>query len=135
MKKECGNTMAEFIIASSIVILLASGAFLGLNSYNVASKIHVAETDISNFRMAISKYNAEIGNLPTNLNELSERKNGKGPWLTDINFIDPWGEDYIYVVQEKSYAVWSKGPDRIDDTENGLNVDFSGDDVGILRRR
>ena len=135
MKRECGNTMAEFIIASSIVILLATGAFLGVDSYNAASRIHVAETDIANFRMAISKYNAEIGNLPANLNELSERKNGKGPWLTEINFIDPWGEDYIYVVEGKSYAVWSKGSDRVDETQNGLDNDFSGDDVGFVRRR
>ena len=76
------------------------------------SQNDVVRSDLVEISSAVSQYNYDIGEYPTNLTALTSKKNGKGPWLDELKK-DPWNQDYQYKISsdKKRYAVWSKMKD------------------------
>ncbi len=79
-------------------------------------------------------YEVDTGAYPKALQDMiqqpSDVKDWKGPYLDAQNLIDPWGHPYVYVYPARrnasGYDLYSMGPDGQDSTP---------DDIGKLAGR
>lgn len=132
--RRAGFTLIEIIVSCAIIIALGAAAFLGAGTALDSGRYHTARTGTSAIAMALVQYKFEIGVLPTTdqgLGRLTESVNGKGPWVSSESLVDPWGNDYHYNVNGRSYAVWSYGKDG-NNNSGAMPETIQGDDVGIV---
>lgn len=89
-----------------------------------------AQSDLSALGVAISQYAFEIGEYPSKIEDLKEKKGQYGPWLKEINK-DPWGNEYQYKSdKDKGFVVYSYGSDK---TDNGTSVEsVNTKDIGYV---
>ncbi len=94
-----------------IIIVVALG-IMGTAEYINSAKNDVIRSDLVEISNAVSQYNYDIGEYPTNLSVLTKTKNSKGPWLDELKK-DPWNQDYQYKISsdKKRYVVYSKMKD------------------------
>jgi general secretion pathway protein G len=127
-----GFTLLEIMLVVMIIALL-----LGFAIYKLTGNLEVARevrarSDIQTIQMQLSLYDALTGNLPTEEQGLSALvsmpKSEPRPsnWRQLMKEIpkDPWGQEYVYVIPGKhhpeSYDLFSKGLDRLPDTEDDI---------------
>lgn len=101
---ESGLTLIELTIV--IVILGILAAFIAPRVMNAPQKANVAkaQTEISGIKTALEQYNLATGEYPTTeqgLNALWRAPspappNWDGPYIDSPNFVDPWGNPYVY---------------------------------------
>lgn len=132
--KHKGYTIVELIVCLGVIMLLAYGAVIGVNHYYTAGRYNTVRSDLSVISMAVSKYRFEKGSYPADLNALTVRVAPYGPWLTKEFLEDPWGNTYHYSFGNESYAVWSCGANKANNSGNPLTFGFSGDDIGEIRK-
>jgi general secretion pathway protein G len=128
-------TLMELLLVAGILALLAAFAIPKLFEQAQSANIKICEAAIGQngpIAKALKNYKWDMGQFPDTdegLEALYQSKdeaddeNYKGPYLEGAfeQLKDPWGSPYEYrfpgdVNGEEMYDLWSRGPDRVDDS-------------------
>lgn len=130
-RKHKGSMIAELAVV--LVILGFIFTFISPNISEIlnSGKHSTAQSQASSISLAIQQYAFELNSYPDTLDDLTEKNGQFGPWITEDDLLDPWGNEYHYAVDEANgmISVWSYGKNGSNNSGNGNN--FTGDDIGV----
>lgn len=131
--KKRGFSLIEMVVVISIIVALASGAFIVGNTVLQNGRFNAAKSEVSALSLAVSQYHFEIGSWPANLEALATAVGQYGPWFDSESLADPWGHAFNYAINAngRQFAIWSNGANGVNDSGN-MPAQFIGDDVGII---
>lgn len=132
-KARKGFSLPEILVACAIIVAMSSCAVATADNLMRMGRYNAAKASVASISVAVAKYRFETGSLPVDLPALTNPANNRGPWLNANELVDPWNQNYNYYVPENgnTYAIWSNGPDRTNNSGNPT-TDFSSDDIGII---
>ena len=135
-----------FTLVEMITVMVIVGILLGFvltGSFNAIkeARIEKAKAAIKAAKAALEMYEADVGNYPvyTGSNDFKawlQDGDGSTGWngsymnfvdadldTTKNHYIDPWGQTYGYdSIDGESYQLWSYGPDQVDNSGNGDDI-------------
>lgn len=117
-----GFTLVEMLLVLVILATLAAIVVPKFVGRTEQAKITAAQTQISNFEVALDSFEVDNGFYPKGSDGLrdlfvepSEATNWRGPYMKQDVPNDPWGNAYVYECPGKynvnGYDLYSKGPD------------------------
>jgi general secretion pathway protein G len=127
-----GFTLIELIVVITIIGILAAAVVVNYPRYVERARRGRAEADVENLKNAVNLFRMEQSRWPETLEDLVNPPETRGglqeePYLEKLP-IDPWGNEYIYVIEDNRPVIISMGPDGQEGTQDDLsNVDMSGD--------
>jgi len=124
-----GGTLLFFgvVYLGLLTVIAASGPAIG--GGHPRPQITAAATDVSNMKVALDMFKADVGRYPTaaeGLNVLVNRPAGVAGWqhpYLDKLPTDPWGEPYVYRCpgsKGKTFDLLSCGPDGVAGTADDI---------------
>lgn len=133
MKKRLGSSpMLELIVYLIIIMSISATVYLnpdltsiGRDSQNKAIVNTVAS--------AVAQFKFETGDYPSQLNDLTIKKDIYGPYLLAENLKDTYAQpiNYSFNAEQKKFMVWSNGKNKVSNSNIGTGT-IAGDDVGIV---
>jgi len=131
-RREGGFSLIELMVVIAIIAMLA--AIVGFNVMNALGKgeIAAAKSQISNFKTALISYRVEFKKFPSTEEGLKALiDNEKGTKFLDQKEVpsDPWGNPYVYKLENNEPIIISYGADGSPGGE-GENADISSDNLG-----
>lgn len=128
-----GFSLIEMVVVISIIVALASGAFIVGNSVLQNGKFNAARSEVAALSLAVSQYHFEVGSWPANLEALATAVGQYGPWYDSESLDDPWGHGFNYAINAngRQFAIWSNGANGTNDSGN-VPAQFVADDIGII---
>lgn len=129
-----GYTFVEVMVVVALVALLSKFVLPYINDYIQGGNISKVQSEMSAIANDIVRYKHETGQYPGSLAMLGA-DNGlyKAVPGYAANVNDPWGQSYYYQYNNTlGYAVWSGGPNRVNDSGNGYQGGLKNDDRGIV---
>ena len=122
-------TLVEIMIVLAIIMVLIGFAVQRLGGIGETAKIARAQADIGNITGAVRLYesmNLQPPSTSEGLQALVSKPASAKRWnqMMDSVPLDPWGNEYQYRFpgkhKTKSFDLYSKGPDRIENTEDDI---------------
>jgi general secretion pathway protein G len=107
---QAGFTLIEILIASGILVVIASIAVVGYRGYVETTKVNIAINQLTEMSIALSDYGSDNASFPDSLAEIG---------LDAL--LDPWGNPYQYL---NIAAAPGNGKVRKDHNLVPLNTDF-----------
>ncbi|MDX9754405.1 MAG: type II secretion system major pseudopilin GspG [bacterium] len=118
---EKGFTLVELLLVLVILATLAAIVVPKFAGRSEQAKVTAAQTQISNFSVALDAFEVDNGFYPKGrdglgdlVDEPNDAKSWHGPYLKEIP-LDPWGNEYVYENPGKhnqnGYDLLSMGPD------------------------
>ena len=117
-------TLVELMLVVIIIGTLVAMVMPRLAGRTEQAKRAAARADIeANISSGLDLYEIDHGSYPDNLDVLTEKVDGKGPYLKK-KAIDPWGHPYKYVYPgtHGDYDLYSFGKDGVDNNGEGDDV-------------
>ncbi len=132
MRGTGGFSLIELMVVIAIIAMLA--AIVGFNVMNALGKgeVAAAKQQISNFKTALISYRMEFKKFPSTEEGLKVLiDNEKGTKFLDQKEVplDPWGNAYMYKLENNEPIISSYGADGAQGGE-GENADISSDNLG-----
>lgn len=124
--------MADVVIGIAVMMVLMAAGSYGFSMYIDNKNTGKATAETGMIANAISRYRYEMRSYPGTLTALTSASGVYGPWLTAVPTTDPWGDVYHYYSGPKSFAVWSNGVDKVNNSGSGVPSSLLGDDVGFV---
>lgn len=127
-KTKAGFTLIELLITIVILGVLVSIVAPEMFGKVDSSKRKAAYAQMQSFETAISTYRLDVGELPSDLQELrnSSKPGWDGPYLPKSIPLDPWGSPYVYRVpgdEGNPFYLASLGKDkRVGGTDDNEDV-------------
>ena len=126
-RKDRGFTLVEIMVVVVILGMLATLVLPNVLGSQATAQDRKAKADLAAIHSTVKLYFIENGSVPT-LEELIEEDDKGQAFLEGYDEVpkDPWGNPYYIAVDRdnpRNYAVWSNGPDGIEDTEDDLRSD------------
>ncbi len=127
--KQSGFTLIEILVVMAIIGMLAIMVAPNIFNQQAGAQRDAALSQISSLETALDAYRLDVGEYPDSLEGLVENDSGRaswnGPYLRREVPQDPWGNDYIYEADGRSFTLMSYGPDgerggEGDDADIGL---------------
>jgi general secretion pathway protein G len=142
---QAGFSLVELLVVIAILGILISLVTAGAQAARRRGALTKAKTTIASIETAIAMYQGDMGEYPASGNTelvsaLQDDPNDVdwgGPYsefkqdeVKDGELIDPWGNPYVYVSvnggspqhREKSFDLYSHGPNGTDDSGTGDDV-------------
>lgn len=116
-KTSRGFTLIELLIVMAILAMLAALVGPALFSNLGRGQRSAAQTQMDALATALDSYRLDIGRYPRELDGLLENDTGRdvwnGPYLerTEVVPLDPWGNEYVYSAEGRSFELMSLGAD------------------------
>lgn len=115
-------TLVEMLLVLVILATLAAIVVPKFSGRSEQAKVTAAQTQIANFEIVLDAFEVDNGFYPKGRDGLrdlvqqpSEAKNWRGPYLKQEIPLDPWGNEYVYENPGKrnpnGYDLYSLGPD------------------------
>ena len=115
-------TLIELLLVLVILGVLAAIVVPKFTKRSEQARITAATADIANLGTALDAFEVDTGRYPTGeealkalMDQPSNAKDWKGPYLKRSITNDPWGNPYIYKCpgqhNAKGYDLYSYGPD------------------------
>ncbi|MBD3180981.1 type II secretion system protein GspG [Candidatus Poribacteria bacterium] len=135
--KQSGFTLIELMVVITILALLGGMVMPRVIGRLRQAKPQKAQLDINQIKVALDMYAADNGDYPTTEQGLEalirqptsppEPMNWNGPYVDPTNFLDPWGNKYVYVSpgnhEGYDYDLYSYGADGQEGgTEDGADI-------------
>ena len=133
-KRARALSFVEILIFCGIFAILCVFFYSNYFKMNERSRFNVARTYVfETLPKALESYKLDVGEFPADEQGLEAllappigvEAKWKGPYLSDGNLKDPWGNDYLYTYPSTQgdceYDLWSRGSDGItsdDDISN-----------------
>lgn len=129
--RSSGFTLIELLIVIVIVGLLASLVAPEMFSKVDSSRVKTATAQMELLETSLNTYRLDMGRYPDNLDQLiaSDSKNWDGPYLPKEVPLDPWGNPYVYQVNNENGASFSLMSYGSDGRAGG-----EGDDADIIHK-
>jgi len=124
-----GFTLIEILVVMAIIGMLAVMVAPNLFRQQAGAMRDAALSQISSLETALDSYRLDMNRYPDSLAELMENESGSaswnGPYLRREVPMDPWGNDYVYQSDGRSFTLLSYGADGArggegDDADIGL---------------
>ena len=124
-----GFTLIEILVVMAIIGMLAVMVAPNIFNQQAGAQRDAVLSQISSLEAALDTYRLDVGQYPDSLEGLIENDSGRaawnGPYLRREVPMDPWGNEYIYESQRRSFTLVSYGPDgerggEGDDADIGL---------------
>ena len=127
--KSRGFTLIEILVVMAIIGMLAVMVAPNLFRQQAGAMRDAALSQISSLETALDSYRLDMNEYPDSLAELMENESGSaswnGPYLRRAVPTDPWGSEYVYQSDGRSFTLISYGADGAsggegDDADIGL---------------
>ena len=124
-----GFTLIEILVVMAIIGMLAVMVAPNIFNQQAGAQRDAVLSQISSLEAALDTYRLDVGQYPDSLEGLIENDSGRaawnGPYLRREVPMDPWGNEYIYESEGRSFTLVSYGPDgerggEGDDADIGL---------------
>lgn len=124
-----GFTLIEILVVMAIIGMLAVMVAPNLFRQQVGAMRDAALSQISSLETALDSYRLDMNRYPDSLAELMENESGSaswnGPYLRREVPMDPWGNEFEYQSNGRSFTLLSYGADGArggegDDADIGL---------------
>jgi general secretion pathway protein G len=128
-----GFTLLEIIVVIAILGLLAGLAIANVDKLFGNAKLDIARQSITSMKVPLTTYRLDLGDYPATAEGLTALASApstradrwRGPYVADGKLpLDPWNEPYQYRYpgqkNKDGYDLWSKGPDRVDGTQDDI---------------
>ena len=124
-----GFTLIEILVVMAIIGMLAVMVAPNLFRQQAGAMRDAALSQISSLETPLDSYRLDMNEYPDSLAELMENESGSaswnGPYLRREVPSDPWGNEYIYQSDGRSFTLMSYGADgsrggEDDDADIGL---------------
>jgi len=128
-RRSRGFTLIEILVVMAIIGMLAVMVAPNLFRQRAGAMRDAALSQISSLETALDSYRLDMNQYPDSLAELMENESGSaswnGPYLRREVPSDPWGNEYIYQSDGRSFTLISYGADGSrggegDDADIGL---------------
>ena len=119
-----GFTLIEIMLVVGIITVLMGSAIFMLTGNLEFAKEQRARGDINAIVTQVRMFEMKSGGVPLSQSQGLQALVGKGKGFEELPK-DPWGEYYQYKVDSssaKGFKVYSKGPDRQDNSGGGDDV-------------
>lgn len=121
-------TLVELMLVVIIIGILVAMVMPRLAGRTEQARESAARADIeANISTALDLYELDNGAYPASLNALVEKPadalNWKGPYLKKNNFLDPWGNPYVYKcpgTHNPDYDLYSYGRNGVEGGEDDI---------------
>lgn len=132
LKSQEGFTLIEVLLVMVILTVLAAVVVPKFTNRSEQARVTAAHTDIANLEVALDAYEVDNGRYPSASEGLkalienpSDSRNWKGPYLKRGVPKDPWGNEYIYTQPGKhntyGYDILSFGGDKKDGGDDDID--------------
>jgi general secretion pathway protein G len=127
--KARGFTLIEILVVMAIIGMLAVMVAPNLFRQQAGAMRDAALSQISSLETALDSYRLDMNRYPDSLEELMENESSSaswnGPYLRREVPMDPWGNEYEYQSDGRSFTLLSYGADGArggegDDADIGL---------------
>ena len=129
-------TLLEILVVLAIIGLLAGLAISNSDKIFGSSQVAVAKVFVrDSLKTSLVRYRIELGDYPSTAEGMAallaapanKADRWRGPYIDSPGNkapLDPWGEPYQYrypgIHNKGSYDLYSKGPDKVDGTEDDI---------------
>ena len=148
--KQNGFTAIEVAIICAVIFTIAAIGYATFSDEPDAADRAASLAKVQELASAVIIYKSQTGAYPTNLQALTVASGIYTPVITSLPASDPFGTanagingsaggvtPYAYAFNENSFAVWSFGKDRNNNSGGSGSsppAAFNGDDVGKLSK-
>ena len=126
-----GFTLVELMVVIAIIAALAT--IVGVNVLGALDEGDVAsaKAQIRNFKTALTSYRIAFNKFPSSSEGLNALVNNPKKNFLDSSSVpkDPWGNDYVYKLENNRPIIISYGADGAPGG-SGLDADISSEDLG-----
>ena len=128
-RRQRGFTIIELLIVMAILGMLA--VMVAPNLFNQADSARrdAVLSQISSLGSALDAYRLDMGQYPDTLDGLMRNNSGRaswnGPYLRGEVPKDPWGNDYVYSTDGRTFSLKSYGADGREGGD-GNDADIGG---------
>lgn len=128
-QRSAGFTLIEILVVMAIIGMLAVMVAPNLFRQQAGAQRDAALSQISALETALDAYRLDVGEYPDSLDALVENVDDRaawnGPYLRRDLPLDPWGNSYVYTVDDGDFTLISYGRDgeqggSDDDADIGL---------------
>ena len=130
-RSAAGFTLVELMVVIAIIAALAT--IVGVNVLGALDEGDVAnaKAQIRNFKTALTSYRIAFSKFPSSGEGLNALVNNPKKNFLDSNSVpkDPWGNDYVYKLENNRPIIISYGADGAPGG-SGLDADISSEDLG-----
>lgn len=133
MKKRLGfSPILELMIALIVLMIMSGAVYLNTDLISVG-KDSQNKAIVNTVASAVAQFKFETGDYPSQLNDLTIKKDIYGPYLLAENLKDTYDQpiNYSFNAEQKKFMVWSNGKNKVSNSNIGTGT-IAGDDVGIV---
>jgi general secretion pathway protein G len=105
-----GLTLVEIMIVLTIMASIMGIAGVAVFGALDRAKIRETQTQAGIYAAGVEEYVVFLNELPDSLDQLVDPPSGAPKFVNEIKD-DPWGNEYRYSSQSRSFSICSNGPD------------------------